>query len=246
MPSRPTTCRLLVVAAGVAAALTRPPDATAQPTPQSPVVAIVRVKAPRFAPDFLIRRRMRATVDAYTRLPGLAYKAYTLSDDGYFGGAYLWTDRTSATQFFDSAWHARVIRERGVDGAVEIMDAPVVLDNEPIGFPSSRGGLTVVVVSLMPMPVGATRDQLVAGFRAAAPAFRTLPGLLRKYFVVTTDGRVGGVYVFATRYAAEQHFSDTWRMRTTATYGATPTLTWYRAPILTPTADPANHVNVTR
>jgi hypothetical protein len=247
MSSRLPTARTLTAAGAVLASSFAGPAALgAQAASPAPVVTIVKVRAPRMAPAFLIRHRMRATVSQYQRVPGLAYKAYTLSDDGFFGGVYLWRDRSSAEAWFNDAWHARVRRERGVDGDVQYLDAPVVLDNEPVGAATSRGGTTIVVLSLLPSPAGVMRERLIAGFTAALPVYRAVPGLLRKYFVITTDGKFGGVYVWATRAAATAHYSDTWRQRAHATYGAVPTLEWFDAPILTPSADSANHVAVVR
>jgi hypothetical protein len=222
--------------------LTMPHPHTAVPA----VVAIVRVRAPRFVPRALIRRKMRATLPQYQHLHGLAWKAFTISDDGYFGGAYLWTDRASAESWFDSSWHARVRRERGVEGHVRIFDAPVVLVNEPDDASRVTGGDAVVTVSLLPTPEGVTRDRVIAGFTAAVPAYRTVPGLLRKYFVISADGSFGGVYIWRSRSAAEQYFSVAWHEKARTTHGAIPTLEMYSAPILAPSAEASNHVTVVR
>ena len=232
---------VILAASGIVAAA-----AAAQSSGALPVVTIVRVRTPRFVPDALIRRKMRATVVQYQHLPGLAYKAFTISDDGYFGGAYLWTDRASAESWFDSTWHARVRRERGVDGEVRIFDAPVVLDNEPDDAPRVAGGDAAVTVALIPIPTGVTREALIAGFTAAVPIYRGVPGLLRKYFVITPDGSFGGVYVWRTRYDADHHFTAAWREQARTTYGAIPTLEIYSAPILTPSAEASNRVTVVR
>ncbi len=246
--SRSNAVARTIVASGavLAASLHAAPATGARASEPTPVVAIVRVRAPRVVPRALIRRKMRATIAQYQHLHGLAYKAYTISDDGYFGSAYLWTDRTSAESWFDSTWHARVRRERGVDGAVRIFDAPVVLDNDPDGAQRTEEGEAVVTVSLLPIPAGVSRDALIAGFTAAVPVYRAVPGLLRKYFVITPDGSFGGVYLWRARADAERHFSDAWRETARTTYGAIPTLEFYSAPILTPSAEASNHVTVVR
>src|SRR5258705_8366794 len=47
------------------------------PAPGANAVAIVRISAPWYARNFLIRRRFRAAVGDYERLPGLLRKYFT-------------------------------------------------------------------------------------------------------------------------------------------------------------------------
>lgn len=45
-------------------------------------------------------------------------------------------------------------------------------------------------------------------FQSSAPKYQNLPGLIRKYYVRSEDGRfAGGVYLWETRAAAEKVFS---------------------------------------
>src|SRR3989442_1296360 len=51
-------------------------------------------------------------------------------------------------------------------------------------------------------------------FEATAPKYQKLPGLIRKYYIRSEDGRVvGGVYLWQTRQAAERVYSAEWRER---------------------------------
>ena len=98
-------------------------------------------------------------------------------------------------------------------------DAPVVLDNTPGGTPMSAESSAVSTIVTIPIPAGVDRDRLVAEFRAAVPQYRKVAGLLRKYFIVTDDGKFGGVYLWSDQAAAERWFSAAWHERVVKTYG---------------------------
>src|SRR5207245_9724693 len=68
-------------------------------------------------------------------------------------------------------------------------------------------------------------------FEATAPKYQKLPGLIRKYYIRSEDGRVvGGVYLWQTRQAAERVYSAEWRERVDKLYGTKPTITWFGHP----------------
>jgi len=89
----------------------------------------------------------------------------------------------------------------------------------------------VAVVVTIPVPAGASRAVLDAGIIKSVPQYRQVPGLLRKYFTVG-DGAFGGVYLFASRAAAQSWFSTAWHQRVTATYGHDGTLTYFDVPVV--------------
>ncbi len=63
----------------------------------------------------------------YRSVPGLLRKQFTLSDQGTFGGVYLWKDEASARAWFDAAWQARVRQTYGRDAKIEWFDTPILL-----------------------------------------------------------------------------------------------------------------------
>jgi hypothetical protein len=88
----------------------------------------------------------------------------------------------------------------------------------------------VTVVVAVPSPVGLPRAKIEAGIRASVPAYRAVPGLLRKYFTVgQTD--FGGVYLFSSRSTADAWFNDAWRTRIVETYGKPAVVTYYDVPV---------------
>ncbi len=46
-------------------------------TPE-PIVVTVRIPAPRLGPQWLVRRKMRATLDTYSHIPGLTFKIFAI------------------------------------------------------------------------------------------------------------------------------------------------------------------------
>jgi hypothetical protein len=103
---------------------------------------------------------------------------------------------------------------------VHRFDAPVVLDNE-----LERSGREVVVLVLSPLPWFRPRGIIEQRMVERASEYVGLGGLLRKYFVLSTDDRVGGLYLWHDSESAAAHFDDAWLSRTTERYGRAPEVT---------------------
>jgi hypothetical protein len=64
--------------------------------------------------------------------------------------------------------------------------------------------MVVAIVSFQ-LPKATTAEEMSGAFKADAPMFQKVPGLLHKYFYVSEDGRrAGGVYVWASRADADR------------------------------------------
>lgn len=220
------------------------PAATVSPGAQAvPVVVIVRVPKPWYAPKALVAGKMRDTVPQYANLPGLMFKAFSFErDSSDFGGIYFWRDRAAAEAWFNPAWFERVRNERGVDAQVRMFDAPVSIDNTAGGTPSDSDSPAVGTLVEMPIPAGVTRERLAAEFLAAVPIYQKVPGLLRKHFTVSSHGSFGGVYLWKDEASARTWFGDAWHARVVKTYGQDARIEWFDTPILLPTQDAANLV----
>lgn len=97
--------------------------------------------------------------------------------------------------------------------------------------PPATAGQPVAGVVAIPVPPGAPRSLIEAEMQKAVPAYKRVPGLLRKYFTVG-NGAFGGIYLFQTRAAADAWFSDAWRKRIQDSYNAQASVTVYDAPIV--------------
>jgi len=72
-----------------------------------------------------------------------------------------------------------------------------------------------------------------ARFESSAPKYQGVPGLIRKYYIRSEDGRTaGGIYLWESRAAAERAFDGEWRSRVTQLYGAEPTVAWFDTPVV--------------
>jgi hypothetical protein len=102
----------------------------------------------------------------------------------------------------------------------------------------------IITLVQFPLPEPIDLAEAELRFRSSAPKYLALPGLLRKHYVLTEDGRfAGGIYLWESRAAAEAVYSGEWRERVAALYGAEPTITWFDSPVgvdnLLGTVDPA-------
>jgi heme-degrading monooxygenase HmoA len=238
--------------------------------PPSPTVAVVRVPTPWYAPRALVVSKMRDTIPLYAQTPGLAFKAFSIERASKeFGGLYYWRDAASARAWFNAAWFERVKKERGVEGRVTLYDAPLSIDNTPGGTRAEEGqapptapavdrmaplaespatstaahasSSTVATLVLIRTPAGVSRERLIAEFRAAIPAHRAAPGLLRKNFLIGDNGAAfGGLYLWRDEASAKAWFDDAWHERVRKTYGQAAAVDWFDTPILLPTRDATN------
>src|SRR5262249_57243890 len=91
--------------------------------------------------------------------------------------------------------------------------------------------ITTLVQFQLPSPVSLA--EATRRFEATAPKYQKLPGLIRKYYIRSQDGRVvGGVYLWQTRQAADRLYSAEWREHLEKLYGAKPANTCHDSPVV--------------
>jgi hypothetical protein len=106
--------------------------------------------------------------------------------------------------------------------------APLVPASPAMAEARQDGSVTTMVV--IKTPAGVSRQQLEAGFKQSVPLYESIPGLVRKYYIV--DGSsFGGVYLWKDRASAEAWYSEAWRAKAKATYGVEPQLVWFDTPL---------------
>ena len=204
----------------------------------SPVAVVVKVPAPWYAPRFIVASKMRDTIPQYQTIAGLNFKAYSFAQaDGHYGGIYLWKDLAAAQAWFTPQWFERVQQERGSPAQVRVFEVALALDNTPGGTPSNRDSTAVATIVEIPIPSGVSKDRLTRGFIAAAPDFQKVPGLLRKYYITTGEGRFGGIYLWKDQASAHAWFTPAWQDRMRKEYGHPARVEWFDTPILLPGQD---------
>ncbi len=91
--------------------------------------------------------------------------------------------------------------------------------------------ITAIVQFQLPAPV--SLDEATRMFESTAPKYRDLPGLIRKYYLRSEDGRTaGGVYLWESKAAAEKVYSGEWRERVAKLYGNAPQVTYFDTPVI--------------
>lgn len=91
--------------------------------------------------------------------------------------------------------------------------------------------ITALLQTRLPEPV--TPAQAREMFHRTAPNYRGRDGLIRKYYLLSEDGRsVGGVYLWESREKAEQLYTPEWREYVRQTFGDYPSLTYFDTPVV--------------
>ena len=86
------------------------------------------------------------------------------------------------------------------------------------------------------LPPGMGLEACAEHFRRIAPDFRTVPGLIRKYFIHAEDGWAGGVYLWQTRADAEAFYKGPWLAERRARYGMDPEIKYFETACVTDNA----------
>jgi hypothetical protein len=91
--------------------------------------------------------------------------------------------------------------------------------------------ITAVVQFQVSTPL--TLEEATRRFESSAPKYQNLPGLIRKYYIRSLDGRaVGGIYLWQSKQAAEKIYNGEWRARVEKLYAAKPEISWFDSPVV--------------
>jgi hypothetical protein len=90
----------------------------------------------------------------------------------------------------------------------------------------------ITTIVHFPLPAPLTLQEATEVFRSTAPIYRGMPGLVRKVYLLSEDGRTaGGVYLWETREAAEHALGEEWRQRLVERYGTEPRVAYFASPV---------------
>jgi len=92
------------------------------------------------------------------------------------------------------------------------------------------------------LPPGVSRQQWLQNSKEMAPRFQSVPGLIRKNFLFSSDGWAGGVYTWESREAAERCHAGVWRDNLRKLYGAEPEITYFDSPVIVDNA--SKHIDL--
>lgn len=83
------------------------------------------------------------------------------------------------------------------------------------------------------MPARMPLEKAKAMFSVTAPQYREVPGLIRKYYLLSEDGNTaGGVYLWESRDAAKAMYSPEWHTFIRDKYGVDPVVTYFESPVV--------------
>lgn len=96
----------------------------------------------------------------------------------------------------------------------------------------------IVTIVTFDLPQRQTLAEITKTFQATAPKYRNMPGLLRKNYWLSEDGkRAGGIYVWASRADAERLYTDEWKSFVAGKYGAPPKIEYLHSPVMVDNRD---------
>ena len=83
-----------------------------------------------------------------------------------------------------------------------------------------------------------TVAEITKTFQVTAPRYQGMPGLLRKNYWVSEDGRrAGGIYVWASRQDADRVYTAEWKKSVEEKYGAPPVIEYLHSPVMVDNRD---------
>jgi hypothetical protein len=91
----------------------------------------------------------------------------------------------------------------------------------------------ITVITRFTVPTTLNVSQMRAAFSQAAPAFRNVPGLIRKQFLLSADGHTaGGVYLWENEMAARSFMQQRVAQMIREKFKVEPTIEFYDSPVL--------------
>ncbi len=83
------------------------------------------------------------------------------------------------------------------------------------------------------LPGALDRESAREAFSTTAPRYRTVEGLVRKYYLLSEDGlTAGGIYLWRSREDGERFYNREWREFIQSRYGSQPEITWFETPVV--------------
>src|SRR5215831_783657 len=99
----------------------------------------------------------------------------------------------------------------------------------------------ITVITRFAVPATINASQMQTAFSQAAPAFRNVPGLIRKQFLLSADGHTaGGVYLWEEEGTARRFMQQQVAPMIRDKFQVEPTIEFYHSPVLVENREPQN------
>src|SRR5436305_10566510 len=97
----------------------------------------------------------------------------------------------------------------------------------------------ITVITRFAVPSTISASQMRAAFAQAAPAFRNVPGLIRKQFLLSADGHTaGGVYLWEEEAVARSFMEQRAVPMIREKFQVEPTIEFYHSHVLVENGEP--------
>jgi len=91
----------------------------------------------------------------------------------------------------------------------------------------------IVTIVTFHLKQPATLAEITKTFQGTAPKYRGVPGLIRKNYFMSEDGRrAGGIYVWESRADAERMYTPDWKAFVESKYGTPPSVEYLHSPVM--------------
>ena len=96
----------------------------------------------------------------------------------------------------------------------------------------------IVTITTFQLPKPSTLAEITKTFQSTAPKYQAVPGLIRKNYFLSEDGRrAGGIYLWESRADAERMYTADWTKFVTEKYGTPPVVEYLHAPVMVDNRD---------
>ena len=96
----------------------------------------------------------------------------------------------------------------------------------------------IVAIVTFHLPQATTLADITKTFQGTAPKYQGIPGLLRKNYWMSEDGRrAGGIYVWASRADADRVYTPEWKAFVAGKYGVPPDIEYLHSPVMVDNRD---------
>ena len=91
----------------------------------------------------------------------------------------------------------------------------------------------IIAIVTFNLAVPTTLQDMTKVFQGTAPKYQGIPGLVRKHYWVSEDGRrAGGIYVWESRADADRVYTPEWKKFVEGKYGVPPVIEYLDSPVV--------------